>query len=527
LTMYILFRYSLILCSAVVLPDGADECDSVECSPQGFSLLQLVSPGANNPNHIDRISAEKEWVHCAPQWQQCQCHGQIRWGAEKGWINISSTGQPVKCSPDALGDPAPGEDKHCECAVSLAAINHVNPGARINAQSIQDPIASCDIFSAGAQAGPWGKALWRAVAGVCGSTDPSLPQSRTSEIPGPRAMDLKTSQRLMRAWLDPRFRQNYDRFFDSDGWVNQSFVNYVGSSPTGGKYAKMNEQLIRSVHLFSSRPIVVVHFGMAAPPEWDPEQFPNLVLLHAAPMHSEHSFNFNKFRAMLLARARTTVMLDSDQFVAPGVDAIFGRTEEEVTQAYPFPILPVHFLQSKGPAEGGVWWPRFCDGSRCDGQTMRWGHAHPTTTFWALPFLGRWLQRHFQDVTLTTPGERHSLRVMDVPEDEDLLNLGLWEEGGTKQWCKFDTPGVSDFDGLLNNHAYDIAPDTRFYPDGAAIVFYTAHHATDPDVSERYITQLGARQAAGDLPPPIQFHGKFYKDGAELHADHPRLSCII
>lgn len=26
----------------------------------------------------------------------------------------------------------------------------------------------------------------------------------------------------------------------------------------------------------------------------------------------------------------------------------------------------------------------------------------------------------------------------DIPEDEDLLNVGIWEEGGTKLWCKLD-----------------------------------------------------------------------------------------
>ena len=27
------------------------------------------------------------------------------------------------------------------------------------------------------------------------------------------------------------------------------------------------------------------------------------------------------------------------------------------------------------------------------------------------------------------------LRVGDIPEDEDLLNVALWEERATKQWC--------------------------------------------------------------------------------------------
>ena len=27
-------------------------------------------------------------------------------------------------------------------------------------------------------------------------------------------------------------------------------------------------------------------------------------------------------------------------------------------------------------------------------------HAHPTWTYWALPFFGRWLRRHFRDERL-------------------------------------------------------------------------------------------------------------------------------
>lgn len=83
---------------------------------------------------------------------------------------------------------------------------------------------------------------------------------------------------------------------------------------------------------------------------------------------------------------------------------------------------------------------------------------------------------------------------MQVPEDEDLLNIGIWEEGGTKQWCKIDQVGVDEFDALLggmdeNNKCKaghkcgDIVADRRFHPLGVAKAFFTAHHAVDP-VSE-------------------------------------------
>lgn len=107
------------------------------------------------------------------------------------------------------------------------------------------------------------------------------------------------------------------------------------------------------------------------------------------------------------------------------------------------PILPVHFLRNEElpmcpqgkkqgvTMSGGVShvFDRFCSLGRCN-VTTRWGHAHPTWTYWALPFLGRWLRRHLRDETLEGPVP---LRVSDIDVDEDLLNIGTWEEGGHKQ----------------------------------------------------------------------------------------------
>ena len=156
-------------------------------------------------------------------------------------------------------------------------------------------------------------------------------------------------------------------------------------------------------------PIVVVHFGGAAPAGWTPKRFPKLVLLHMGPLPVigllARSFNFNKMRAMIVARIKVGVQLDADQFVAPGVDAIFDRTAQEINQEYPIPIMPSHFAD-RSPKDLGKYWNRYCPGDvndrrrSCPWQTTRWGHAHPTWTYWALPFLGRWLRRNLRDETL-------------------------------------------------------------------------------------------------------------------------------
>ena len=100
------------------------------------------------------------------------------------------------------------------------------------------------------------------------------------------------------------------------------------------------------------------------------------------------------------------------------------------------------------------------------------------------------------------------LRVTDVPEDEDLLNIGIWEEGGTKQWCKLDLAGPDDFDALLggmdgenrciHEPCTDVVGDTRFHPLGVAKAFYTAHHAVLPDTE--YGNTRDSFNLGGDRP---------------------------
>jgi len=410
--------------------------------------------------------------------------GTVRWGNKKTWMEIKPKREGeelrVTCSVAKLPDVLPGDDgKHCQCAVRRDSpfYRSVNPAllptlaatAGGGTSSSSDLVASCEVFEAGAQDGPWGSSLWEATKAFCARSWAESPAGQEAKA-GPRALDPGTLRGLMRAWVDVRFIGNHARFFDKSGWAKCGFVNYYAGAP-GGKHTRMTEELIKSVHAFSSKPIVVVHFGFSTPTDWTAEKFPQLVLLHAAPIpaNAGRSFNFNKFRAMMLSRVRVGVQLDSDQFVAPGVDAIFQRTEQEITKDYPFPILPVHFLD-RGPKDQGAYWERFCPKGKCQWQTARWGHAHPTWTFWALPFLGRWLRRNFRDEVLPVRagGAMRALRVVNVPEDEDLLNVGTWEEGGTKQWCKLDLPGPGDFEALTARRVRSSKP-TALAPAGIGL----------------------------------------------------------
>lgn len=490
------------------------------------------------------------WLFCAAQWQECKCEGTVRWGNKDKWQEFKpKDGEKtvsVKCSIQALPDILPGDDgKHCECQATPGTpfFNSINPAFLPEEEltkSKQYQVASCEIFEQGRNNGESGRIQWEAVEAFC---SPSWQPEEGSE-PGPRALEPEVLRRLMRAWVEPQYWGNYKKFFDGSGWTKRAFVNYYAGAP-GGVHAGMTEELIKSVHLFSAEPIIVVHYGFYTPSHWTAEMFPRLILLNAPtqPSNAGRSFHFNKLRAFLLARALTGVELDSDQFVAPGVDNMFRLTEREVTKDYPLPILPAHFFPfsaKDGNLGGPTLWKRYCPtGIPCTYQTARWGHAHPTWTFWALPFYGRWLRRQLRDETLLPrkEGKMPALRVVDVKEDEDLLNVATWEEGGTKQWCKMDMPDPVEFDTLLNSHAGqescsqgmcdNVVPDNDYNPMGVAKVFYTGHHAVNPPVTRRYVENLQKKLDNKDLNFPVLFNRKFYPDGVALKRAFPNINCII
>eukprot|EP00434_Breviolum_minutum_P026699 symbB.v1.2.023598.t1/scaffold2170.1/size90759/2 len=411
-------------------------------------------------------------------------------------------------------------------------------------------VVSCDILLQAKDKELWDQQLWKGVEGICRKM-PYLPKA------GSDSLKKEPLHSMLDAWISEGFEANYANLY-TNGWLEEAFVNFIGPAPTGTKWAKINEQLIRSVHLFSTRPVVVVHFGFVTPKEWDPETYPRLVVLHAAPFPTDvfRRFDLNKYRSMLVARVKTGIQLDSDQFVAPNVDDLFTSAAMETSESYPLPILPVHFLRLEEVPmypgkEGGHTmsggtshvFDRYCTHGKCN-VTTRWGHAHPTWTFWALPFLGTWIRRHLRDETLppvVLPNDVSvpSLRVTEIDVDEDLLNIGTWEERGHKQWCKFDVMDPVEFQKLLMAKAHDTGPsckprgpppiveDPLFHPNGAALVFYTAHHAVEPEVSAGIIDKLVQKQVKKELPGPIFYKGCFYQDGRSFKKAHPEVGCLI
>lgn len=178
---------------------------------------------------------------------------------------------------------APGDaGKHCECEVDPTSdfVSHVSPAVRKHSASPK--VTSCDVFESAKQGEPWDREQWKAVAGLCSGPALNLPEA------GADAMSVQSLASMVDAWISEGFSNNYARLY-RDGWLEEAFVNFIGSSPSRTKWALINEQLIRSVHLFSTRPIVVIHFGMVTPREWDPKKYPRLVVRVLAARHSRIS----------------------------------------------------------------------------------------------------------------------------------------------------------------------------------------------------------------------------------------------
>lgn len=237
-------------------------------------------------------------------------------------------------------------------------------------------------------------------------------------------------------------------------------MTYVAGAKDS-KYEWQATNLIRSVSLFSARPIVVVVYGesFAPPLEW--REHPCVIVYRMRPIAGRVSFNFNKIRSMVGARTLVGVQLDTDQIVFQGVDDLFAGTRLESTSQYPWPLLPVHSMSRDYHPQSPYKVYAFT--AYKGKHTMRWGHAHPTWSFWALAFLCDLLLERYrveQRITemqawnLLEAADRGLMEVLRsgarmqverkvqpqawMVEDEDMLNVNLWRDGAQKAWCKFD-----------------------------------------------------------------------------------------
>lgn len=333
---------------------------------------------------------------------------------------------------------------------------------------------------------------------------------------------------MVEFYVDPRFRENYNRLKASDGWIPKAYVTYMGLKKPEDRIGAEEDLLVQSVHHFSQYPVVLTNFGNRVPKHMTPERFPRLVLMHARMSATDihKGFNLNKLVSMIFTKVKGGLVLDADQWVNRGVDAMVERAFEETTADYPYPIMPVHWMSRDPESDdmqkysyGYAFHFKSADGPR---RTMRWGHAHPTWTHHALPWLAKWTSRVLAPQATQAPAW---LTAQGFVSDEPLLNMGGWADGLTKQWCKYDLPGVSDFQSYISQKGRKkINSDSKFYPKGIAYIFFTAHDAKDPVKSYSWLGKLW--NPADDKRKAILYNGQWFGSGAALKDSDPNLRCI-
>lgn len=325
--------------------------------------------------------------------------------------------------------------------------------------------------------------------------------------------------------VDPRFEKNYREAVGADGWIEEAFVTYMGLRKDHDVIAAEEDLLAQSLEHFSTRPIIVTLFGDRVPLALDPIRFPKLILMRGKSASSlGKSFNYNKLTSMLFTKVKVGMVLDADQFGNRGVDVMFPRIAQETTAEYPFPMLPVHWMSRDPESEDGYACYRFnFKSAQAPKRTMRWGHAHPTWTYHALPWLAKWTSFALAPSSTDCPDWLKQEVEHGILEDEDLLNIALWADKAEKQWCKFDIASPDLFQQYVEKeNSTMIMSDTKWYPKGIALIYATAHDAKDPDTSFQWLSKLWERPAQR----LIAYDGKWFGNGEELRKYDPTLRCI-
>lgn len=417
----------------------------------------------------------------------------------------------VTCSIAKLPDVAPGEDgKRCECLGQL-----VVPGLPTEAAvDMAQPLVSCRGHGWSADS-PWARELREALEPIC------------------RDEQLRP---YFEVYLDTRFTDHFRRVYGQDGWCEDAWVNFAAPKKDGkrrsGYTNELTDQLVDSIHRYSTKPVIVVSFGAEIIPYLEPERYPRLVLLHAR-LQEGMAFSVSGMRAVLLARVKVGVTLEEDMMlVSPRADGLLARTKEEIDRRYRLPMLGTHFLD-RDPAnekKGYGNYLKFTIGGSPDPlwprPTLRWGQAQASWTFWAFPFVGRWLGARM------VGAEYKGVLTSKLGQAEDVYNVALWRENASKAWCLWQPVGT---DIAWNNLKGQRAPgspgmnsDPSRFPDGVPIALYFAWAEGNMGKYKKAFEALDELRASSAPPPKAIWHaGRFYESFADLKRDHPHIGCML
>lgn len=200
-----------------------------------------------------------------------------------------------------------------------------------------------------------------------------------------------------------------------NGYVfHYAFVGFT----TPGKYLQLMYNAIMSVHLFTKHPVILYYIGDFSKADFDFSDFKRLIIFQVN-NERQHVW-FSKIRSAILSPVKVGHILESDSLVYSGIERLMLRIEEEITEKYPYPMMTQHWDKRDVVKGNGTIYPLDIPQSK---RSMRYMHAHLSWTIYAKDFLS----------TLYVDIQSGKYR-----DDEMALNLNLWKNNLTKQWCFYD-----------------------------------------------------------------------------------------
>jgi len=504
--------------------------------------------------HLQSLRPLDGWIFCVLEGEVCECPSETtRYGdfEKDQWVERKSPKSPVLChwsqyDLTAEDDISPGKIKFCQCRMTPGKCPDGNkpkaercpghgeracragcsPGKRLKTIS-ESPLRAnlCQGYKPNDLL--WScepKRALRPRKNHRHSDAEEILQRATSKM----CEDRETALEL-EVYLECDFLDQYLKWTSSDSgqspWIEEAYVTYVGGHKDSN-FEWQATNLVRSVDLFSKRPLVIVIFGEEFVPPQSWLSLRNLIVYRMRHISKGVSFNFNKVRSMIGARVLVGIQLDTDQLIFKGMDKVFEGTRREIHEHHPWPLLPVHWM-SRDETPGNPY--RHYAFKGWDGpQSMRWCHAHPTWTHWAIP----WLTDLLHERMIAATGRRTSMKVWDLSqtrssnttlldlirkgekaklnrhvemsafmyEDEDMMNVNLWRHQVTKAWCKFDLePNLFILRRSLTTNIYF---DPKWYPDGMPLLFLSMHNTKSADPADWMLHILEACKDGAELDCP-------------------------
>lgn len=280
---------------------------------------------------LNKITGDTGWHRCAKEHELCVCSSaNIRFGRGSRWITwqrpdaypATQTHFSIRCDIPNFGgqDPAEMQPKECQCygvaeplegsAGSAAGLNPNGPhcgsacslgktrvysgNPRPRTEICRRPTTHEQLWSC--------NQLVRRVPQRSQKEPEEVLHAATDEF----CRDIRL-QKFLDIYLDCDYAENYLRWAP-DEWIEEAFVTYIAGE-ANSNFEWMATNLIRSVALFSRRPIIVVVCDLTFRPPAHWARFTNVLVYKMLPgMNYPVSFNFNKIRSMIASRDRKSVV---------------------------------------------------------------------------------------------------------------------------------------------------------------------------------------------------------------------------